>query len=53
MKLKALGINFDRFGRICAPIPGLLVSLGIDVELGQEVLLAVLSLMAMRLALKS
>ena len=26
----------DNCGSICAPVPGLLVSLGIDVELGQE-----------------
>ena len=25
---------FDIFGSLCAPVPGLLVSLGIDVELG-------------------
>ena len=32
----ALGMNFDSFGSLCAHVPGLLVSLGIDVELGQE-----------------
>ena len=36
MKLKALGVHFDRFGSLCAPVPGLLVSLVIDVELVQE-----------------
>ena len=34
----ALGVHSDSFGSLCAPVPGLLVYLGIDVELGQEVL---------------
>ena len=33
-----LGMHFDNCGSLCAPVPGLLVSLGIYVELGQEVL---------------
>ena len=36
MKLKDLGIHFDKFGCLCDPVPGLLVSLGIYVELVQE-----------------
>ena len=32
----ALGIHFGNFGILRAPVPGLLVSLGIYVELGQE-----------------
>ena len=32
----ALGIHFDSFGGLCALVPGPIVSLGIDVELGQE-----------------
>ena len=32
----ALGVNFDGFGSLCAPVPGLLVYLFIDVELVQE-----------------
>ena len=36
VELMALGIHFDSFGSICAPVPGLLVSLGIDVELEQD-----------------
>ena len=32
----ALGMHFDSFGSLCAPVPGLLVSLSIDVELVQE-----------------
>ena len=35
MKLNSLGMHFYMFGRLCAPVPGLLVSLGINVELGQ------------------
>ena len=27
---------FERFGCICYPVPGLLIYLGINVELGQE-----------------
>ena len=34
----ALGMNFDSFGSLCAPVLDLLVSLGIDVELGEEIL---------------
>ena len=33
-----LGIHFDNCVSICAPVPGLLVSLGIYVELVHEVL---------------
>ena len=29
-------MHFDKLGHLCAPLSGLLVSLGIDVELGQE-----------------
>ena len=36
MELKSLGMHFDRFDRICDPVPVLLVSLDINVELGQE-----------------
>ena len=36
VELVALGMNFGNFGSLRAPILGLLVSLGIDVELGQE-----------------
>ena len=32
----ALGMHFDNCGSLRAPIPGLLVSLGIDVQLLQE-----------------
>ena len=32
----ALGVQFDSFGSLCAPFPGLIVSWIIDVELGQE-----------------
>ena len=32
----ALGIHFDSFGSICDPFTGLIVSLGVDVELGQK-----------------
>ena len=32
----ALGMHFGSFGSLCAPVLGLIVSLGIDVELGQE-----------------
>ena len=32
----ALGIQFDSFGNLCAPVPGLLVSLIINDEFGQE-----------------
>ena len=32
----ALGIQFDSFGNLCAPVPGLLVSLSVYFELGQE-----------------
>ena len=31
-------MHFDRFGRLYEPVPGLLVSLEIDVELVQEFL---------------
>ena len=31
-----LKIHFDSFGNLCAPVKGLLVSLGIYVEFGQE-----------------
>ena len=30
----ALGMHFDIFGSLCAPVPGLLVYLEIDFELG-------------------
>ena len=36
VKLKASGMHFERFGRLYAPVPVLLVSLGIDFELEQE-----------------
>ena len=36
VELIALGMHFGSFGSICAPVPDLLVSLGIDVELLQE-----------------
>ena len=32
----ALGIQFDIFGYLCAPVLGLLVSLGVYFKLGQE-----------------
>ena len=32
----AVGIHFGIFGSLCVPVPGLLVYLGIDVELVQE-----------------
>ena len=31
-----LGMQFDSFGSIYDPVPGLLISLGIDIELGQK-----------------
>ena len=34
--LMALGMNFDSFGSLLEPIPGVLVSQGIFFELGQE-----------------
>ena len=34
--LMALGVHFEIFGSLRAPVMGLLVSLDIDVELGQE-----------------
>ena len=34
----SLRMIFGNFGCICYPVPGLLVSLDIDVELGQKVL---------------
>ena len=40
----SLGMQFGIFGSHCAPFPGLLVSLGIDVELLQEGLDTYLSL---------
>ena len=36
LELVALGINFENFGSLRAPVPVLLFSLGIDVELGQD-----------------
>ena len=33
-----LGMNFENGGSLRAPVPCLIVSLGIDVELGQEIL---------------
>ena len=36
VELVALGMHFDNCGSLRAPIPGLLVSLGIDVQLLQE-----------------
>ena len=36
VELMPLKIHSDSFGNLCAPVPGLLVSLGIYVELGQE-----------------
>ena len=30
-------MHFEKFGSLCAPVSGLLVSIGIYVELGQEV----------------
>ena len=38
VELVALGMHFDNFGSLHAPFPSLMFSLGIDVELGQEVL---------------
>ena len=32
----ALWENFDSFGSLCAPVPDLIIFMGIDVELGQE-----------------
>ena len=32
----ALGMHFDCFGILCTPVPGLLICMGINVELGQE-----------------
>ena len=43
-RVDGLGVHYESFGSLCAPIPGLLISLGIDVELGQEGLDAVLIL---------
>ena len=37
VELMTLGMHFDRFCGIYAPVPGLIVSLGIDVELTQEI----------------
>ena len=31
-------MNFESFGSLCSSFLGLLISLGIDVELGQEIL---------------
>ena len=31
-----MGVHFEIFVSLCAPVPGLLVSLGIDIELGQK-----------------
>ena len=31
----ALGMHFDSFGSLCAPVLGIIVSLGIDIELGK------------------
>ena len=42
MKLKALGVHFYRFGFICAPVPVIIVYLGIYVEVGQEGLRVIL-----------
>ena len=36
VELLALGVNFEIFGSICAPVPGLLVAMVIEVELGKE-----------------
>ena len=36
VELVALGMHFENFGSLRAPVPGLLVSMGIYVELGQE-----------------
>ena len=36
VELMAFGVHFDSFCSICAPFPGLLISLVIDVELVQE-----------------
>ena len=44
VELVALGVHFDNCGSPCAPIPGLLVSLVICVELGQEGLIVTLVL---------
>ena len=38
VELMALVMYFDSFGSLCSPVPGLLNSFGIDVELVQEVL---------------
>ena len=42
--MKALGIHFDRFDRLCTPVMGLLSPLGIDVEPVQEGLNVALAL---------
>ena len=34
--MNAPGTQFDRLGRLCDPVPGLLVYLGINVELRQK-----------------
>ena len=34
----ALGMHFDSFGSLYDPVLSLLFSLGVDIELGQEVL---------------
>ena len=39
VELVALGMHFENCGSLCAPVPGLLLPLGIDVELGQDELL--------------
>ena len=36
LDLVALGMHSDNFGSICAPFPGLIFSLYIDIELVQE-----------------
>ena len=38
VELVSLGMHFDNCGSLRAPVPGLLVSLGIDVEFEKEVL---------------
>ena len=36
VELMDFGMHFDSFGSLCAPVPGILVSLVVDIELEQE-----------------
>ena len=51
VELVALGTHFDNCGSICAPVWGILVSLGIDVELGQKAWTSLWSLISRMLDL--